>query len=394
MKLTLKNLNRESTLLDRLRAEGIPVPAPCSGSGKCGKCLVNVNGEDVLACRTRLEGDAEITIPDRDARIKGVFDLAVDLGTTNVVFALYDTETGERHAVISRPNAQCAYGADVISRIHACREGHLGELSRIARSQVDSVCDYRRLSVSGNTVMEHIYAGIDPSPIGVPPFEPPERFRDDPVLLPCVSGYVGADTVSGLTVCGAGDYDGLVLYIDFGTNGETALGNRSGFLTCSCAAGPAFESAGNLYGSEIVDETARLLKAGLLGRSGRIKGDSLLSQESVHCVQLAKAAIRAGTEILLNRAGKTYSDISALIIAGEFGNYINVENAMAIGLIPPLEQSLVVKAGNTSLEGAALALSSEGRNRIRALCGRCSYIELSSEPDFTNEFRKYINFDL
>lgn len=381
-------------LLDFLRAESIPVPALCSGRGNCGKCLVNVNGEDVLACRTYLEGDAEITVPDSDGRIEGVFDLAVDLGTTNVVFALYDTLTGERHAVISKPNAQCAYGADVISRIHACREGHLGELSRLVRSQIDSVCEYRKLSVSGNTVMEHIYAVIDPSPIGVPPFEPPERFFGDPVLLPCVSGYVGADTVSGLTACGADEYEGLMLYIDFGTNGEIALGNRSGFLTCSCAAGPAFESAGNLYGSEIVDETARLLKSGNLGKSGRIKGDSPLSQDSVHCVQLAKAAIRAGTEILLSRAGKTYDDISSLIIAGEFGNYINAENAVLIGLIPPVDRSVIVKAGNTSLEGAAMALSGEGRERIRSFAGRCGYIELSSDPDFTNEFRKYINFSL
>ena len=398
MKVTLKNLSGKSPLLSELRDRGIEVSASCGGRHKCGKCRIIANGEEVLACSAYICGDAEVIIPGREEDKKSPYkgngkkyNLAVDIGTTNVVAAILDG--AEIVDIISAPNAQMSFGADVINRIQFCREGHLDELKRLICSQIDSFADYDKISVAGNTVMQSIFRGEDPSPVGIPPFEPSGLFENDEVLMPCISGYVGGDISAGLYASGAARAGGLWLYIDFGTNGEIALGNRNGFITCSCAAGPAFEMSGNLFGSEVVDETAGLLREGKIGRSGKLKGESVFSQDDIRSILLAKAAIRAGTELLLEASCKAASDITKLIIAGEFGKYINFESAKAIGLIPDIEEDKLERAGNASLKGAILALDDSKRREIQSFAKKCGYIELSSSARFNELFLKFLVFN-
>lgn len=269
-------------------------------------------------------------------------------------------------------------------------------------------------------------------------------------LCPCVSGYVGGDLVAGLATVSAGKAAGLTLYLDIGTNGEMALGSGDEWLSCAAAAGPAFEGAelscgmsgsvgaidhvragagdialnvigggeaAGICGSGVIDAVAALLKLGLIGKTGRFaKKEALpahlaerlgsvdgrkafylapgvyLSIDDIRNVQLAKAAIRAGAERLLERAGKRPADIERLIIAGGFGAHINAAAAVAIGLLPQLPPERISYTGNAALAGAALALSGEGRERLCETAALCAYMDLSSDERFGELYLKNVNF--
>lgn len=385
MTIILENLNGKASLLDIIRERGLPVAAPCGGKGKCGRCKVKANGTEVLACSCFPEGRVEVELRDINEYEIHAGTAAVDLGTSNIV-VLLDGKT-----VIKEPNSQCGYGADVITRLEYIRnEGKLGELHSLVSSQIKRMCcGAEKVYVVGNTVMEHIFAEKDPSSIAVPPFAPADLFRNSSGMAPCVSGYVGGDLVAGLTACGADTAEGLWLYVDIGTNGEMALGNKDGYITCACAAGPAFENGmGGFYGSEIIDLLAGALKKGIVGKSGRVKSDFPLTQQNVRDIQLAKAAIRAGAETLLESAGKSAEDITKLIIAGDFGYHINAENAELIGLLPKAKE--IWQPGNSALQGAQIGLYYP--EKLLKTAELCRYLDLSSSEVFSELFLKNINF--
>ena len=283
------------SILNTLRAEDYREPdAPCGGQGTCKKCLVTVTGrvksiegfgerdvenEQLLACRYHPAGDLTVTLQVKEkmnvvttgagtiASGGEGLGFAVDIGTTTVAAFLYDLETGARLGAEGGRNAQRSYGADVISRITCASEGKLPALRDAIRKQIagmaEDLCrktkhdkrEIRRISIAGNTVMEHLFTGLDPTNIGVAPFTPESLFGDhwrasdclpelgidaDVYICPCVAGYVGGDITAGLVASGAPEAEDLWLYVDIGTNGEMGLGNRDGFITCATAAGPAF----------------------------------------------------------------------------------------------------------------------------------------------------------
>lgn len=199
-----------------------------------------------------------------------LYGCAVDIGTTTVVAYLFDLESGERIGAVSELSAQRGYGADVISRIHAVAElgtaplqaaicGQLNEMSRkLAEAAGIKQSEIYAMSICGNTVMEHLLTGLDPSAIAVAPFTPQSLFGDSRspaelsiainpraliYILPCVSGYVGGDITAGVLACGMGAAQKPCLLLDIGTNGEIALGCGEKIYYCSAAAGPAFEGA-------------------------------------------------------------------------------------------------------------------------------------------------------
>jgi uncharacterized 2Fe-2S/4Fe-4S cluster protein (DUF4445 family) len=192
----------------------------------------------------------------------------VDIGTTTVVLYLYDLSTGQRLALRSGQNRQRAFGADVISRVHYANthDDGLAQMTDAIRSQLSgylretcaqvghTVDEVKEIAVAGNTIMEHIFAGLSPSSIAVAPFTPLTLFGDETdgancglpgrvYRFPCVAGYVGGDITAGLLASGAYQSEQPVLFLDIGTNGEMGVGSRDGFLTCATAAGPAFEGA-------------------------------------------------------------------------------------------------------------------------------------------------------
>ena len=206
----------------------------------------------------------------------------MDIGTTTVVCYLVDLASGERLGARSALNAQRAYGADVISRIAAASESPAGLESlrsaiatQIARlielAAIDAGVareDIASIAVAGNTTMLHLLAGVPPDAIARAPFAPVFLGRRETsaaelglvahrtctaILLPGVSGYVGADIVSGMAAVRMGETRGPALFLDLGTNGEIAFGGSEGILCCATAAGPAFEGAGIEMGSAGVD---------------------------------------------------------------------------------------------------------------------------------------------
>lgn len=278
-----------------------------------------------------------------------------------------------------------------------------------------------------------------------------ELFPDCEIYLcPCVSGYVGGDLAAGLATVGGGEAAGLTLYMDIGTNGEMALGDGSDWLSCAAAAGPAFEgaelscgmsgSAGaidrvraadgdmeisviggaeatGICGSGVIDAVAAFLALGLIGKTGRFaKKEALpeklaerlgsaegrkvfylapkvyMSIDDIRSVQLAKAAIRAGAERLLEEAGKSAGDIDRLVVAGGFGAHIDGDAATAVGLLPAVPGERLCYVGNAALAGAALSLCDEGRRRLAETAASCEYLDLSSDEGFADMYLKNINF--
>ena len=262
-----------------------------------------------------------------------LYGTAFDIGTTTVAAYLYCLESGKLLSAGSMMNPQRKFGADVISRIDRAKTSPqaademrslitecVNELTgQLARNAGIGVEDIYAAVFSGNTTMLHLLYGLDASGIAVSPFIPVtcRTIRLDAgelgigmnasgqvILLPCVSAYIGADTVSGVLSSGLYERDGYSLLVDIGTNGEIVLGGRDRLIACSAAAGPAFEGAnitfgmggvtgavdsftqgfrytviGNaaprgICGSGIVDAVAALLDAGAIDETGALADDT------------------------------------------------------------------------------------------------------------------------
>ena len=393
------------------------------------------------------------------SHVMNLFGVAVDLGTTTVALYFLDLVSGRTEKISSFMNPQRAYGADVISRINYCQTtpGGLNELQQSTVSHFNrememfaaghniSTESIVRVVFAGNTTMLHLLLGEDPVPIAQAPFTPPfittqlRRGREtglkvnskaEVITLPCVSAFVGADIVAGLSALNVRSR--RYLFVDIGTNGEIALVTEEVIDACAAAAGPAFEGAnitcgmsarngavssftgpgryrviGNgrpagICGSGIIDATAYLVENGVVDETGymadnfNITGDGRIyvNQNDIREIQLAKSAIYSGMKSLLNRRGLTFSDMDALYLAGGFGNYINIRSALRIGLLPSELEGRIFPVGNSAGIGALLYLKSKqfaGWTGETAL--RTNYIELSNDDNFMVEFAMNMNFN-
>lgn len=263
-------------------------------------------------------------------------------------------------------------------------------------------------------------------------------------LPPNIAGYVGADHVAMLLATDAWRSTGNVLAMDIGTNTEITLTTGGKLYACSCASGPAFEGAhihqgmraapgaiervqiraGNNYlhtisnqppvgicGSGILDAVAEMLGAGIIDIRGALNKkhpsvrntnrmaefllvsaresgngqDIVITREDVHQIQLAKAAIRAGVDVLLKEAGLKEEEIDEFIIAGAFGTYLDLENAVRIGMFPHLPMDRFKQVGNAAGTGARqMLISRQKRQEAVALSRMENYIELTTYPGFTD----------
>jgi uncharacterized 2Fe-2S/4Fe-4S cluster protein (DUF4445 family) len=236
--------------------------------------------------------------------------------------------------------------------------------------------------------------------------------------------------------------EGVSLAIDIGTNTEMCLNCRGRMKSVSCASGPAFEGAHiqfgmraaegaiervhmsgerleiqtigggapvGICGSGLLDGIAQMLQNGVIDPSGRMldhplvrkrndrrefvlverpgEDDITISQKDVRELQAAKTAIRLGIQALLEDAGILETDIDRVIIAGAFGSFIDVQSAIAIGMLPPLPPERYRQVGNAAGTGARLALiSKDKRSTALAIAARDGYIELACIPDFNDKF--------
>ncbi len=274
-------------------------------------------------------------------------------------------------------------------------------------------------------------------------------FNAHVTLGACVAGYVGADTLAAVLACGMHRAQKMQLLIDIGTNGEIVLGSSEKMLCCSAAAGPAFEGAHircgsgaqdgavdhveisdgevnisvlgggeakTICGSGLVDAIAQMLNAGIIDETGRIDEDEIpeeyedrlfdfegnpafslsgeeekgvfISQQDVREVQLAKSAIAAGVQVLMNEMGINFDQVENLYLAGGFGNYIDRESAVEIGLLPIEMRERIIPIGNAAGTGARIMLKNknEWKNSDTTLLDKMRYVELSARADFQKLF--------
>ena len=287
-------------LAEALLRAGYPVNRPCGGRGMCGKCLVTVDGEEVLACRYRVNGDIHVTLPEKKdiVSVTGVTEsftatehqvLALDIGTTTLAMALVSLDSGKVVRRVTRTNPQTSFGADVISRIGHCMSHGASELQRVLIREINamirSLCLSRvpYLYAAGNTTMLHLFCGVDCSSLGKAPYTPVFLEAqtldasslgiegvDTVVTLPGAAAFVGADISAGLGHI-ASPKDGChSLLIDLGTNAEIVLFNRSHALCTAAAAGPCFEGANISCGMSATD-----------GAICRVVGDDPLLCETI-----------------------------------------------------------------------------------------------------------------
>lgn len=328
----IKVKKEEKTLFQILTEHEIFIDAPCGGAGSCGRCRVRflkgapkpVKEEQAvlteqermsgwrLACRTIPQQDCGLLIPlllqadiqaeegyhdvspcnlgtgsgpTADSKKEalpeeysdaGSYGIAVDLGTTTIAAALVGLPGGVRLAACTFVNHQRAFGADVISRIHAANSGKGRALQECIHSDFKQLleelvrragikfCQVTKIAIAGNTAMLHLLAGFSCRTLGEFPFTPVslsslsmpfgELFpwdgdgalaRAEVALLPGISAFVGADITAGVYCSGMTQKKELSLFLDLGTNGEMAIGSSDGILVTSTAAGPALEG-GNI----------------------------------------------------------------------------------------------------------------------------------------------------
>ena len=464
-----------TTVSDAARMAGVTIATPCGGAGRCGRCVVTIDGSSddrVLACMTHVDRDMIVTVPEKDSSkviaamdymqtdiggfspMSGGLGLAVDIGTTTVALDIVDMSDGGCVASDSDVNGQKVIGDDVLSRIQYAADGGTGKMRDLVLSTINDLVsrnvDGGRIEsvyIAGNTTMEHIFAGIDPTPIREEPYMPvvvSSELRgsdsglsvspDARVLtMPCISAYVGGDITSDIVYAGMDRSEGMSLLIDVGTNGEVALGNSDMMIVCSSSAGPAFEG-GNLRsgmmarpgaidsvsmedgrigytviggvepkgicGSGIIDLIAQLYLHGLIDKRGNftdsasitdgrfiLHGDIGISEYEIKDVIMTKAAIFSAARSLVRNIGLEFTDLERIYIAGGFGNFINMESAIALGMFPDVDKDRFVYLGNSSLAGARAALISEDfRRRIDETFARMTYLDLSSDPVFYDEY--------
>ena len=269
--------------------------------------------------------------------------------------------------------------------------------------------------------------------------------------LPGIASYVGADITSGVISSGMCDErEKLTLFVDIGTNGEMTLGDCSWLIACACSAGPAFEGAGVVHGmrategaieevwinsknyeptyrviggikprgicgSGLISLLAEMFVAGVVDKSGNVDltlptdrvrqgehgaeyvvawadetaigEDITITAVDIDNLMRAKAAIYAGFSVLARSVGLSLSDVGQMLIGGAFGQYINVEKAIQIGMLPDMPFDQFHFLGNTSLRGAYMALlSREMRQRVNEVGQMMTYLELSADNTFFDEF--------
>ncbi|NWF98486.1 MAG: DUF4445 domain-containing protein [Nitrospirae bacterium] len=264
--------------------------------------------------------------------------------------------------------------------------------------------------------------------------------------LPCVASYVGGDIVSGVIASKINLSKKISLFMDIGTNGEIVLGNEEWLVTAACSAGPCFEGSGirhgmrategaiesvkiipgtsefvlgvignkkpiGICGSGMIDALTEMFMNGAIDQKGKIiknkfterikegfegpefilykddKREIVLTEVDIENLIRAKAAIFAGISLLLRETGFTFDDIEKIYIAGGFGNYLNIEKAIFIGMLPDIPREKFRFLGNTSIAGAYMCLLSENvRREAEYIAGKMTNIELSVSRGFMDEY--------
>lgn len=321
-----------------------------------------------------------------------------------------------------------------------------------------------KVVIAGNTVMCHLLLGYPYGGLGRAPYTPfdlsmqnmtwraltgKEDISAEVVILPGISAFVGADIAAGMYACGMKP-EKKELLLDLGTNGEMVLGTGTEFLAASAPAGPALEGGNiscgmpavpgavadavlygrntmavktigklppqGLCGTGILGVVYELLIHGLIDTQGILKGPwfekgfpvgketILFTQEDIRQVQMAKAAVRTGVELLVREAGMEWSEISRVYLSGSFGFHLNIEKATALGMLPREVKNKITVVGNSALSGAKACLkdaqkdekreknTSTAEEKICRMASCTRTVSLAECPEFYESYYKYMTF--
>jgi uncharacterized 2Fe-2S/4Fe-4S cluster protein (DUF4445 family) len=402
--------------------------------------------------------------------------IGVDIGTTTIAISLIEAGSKKMCQTVTRINRQRMYGADVMTRIQASVAGKQEELKECITMDLyegigevmeglSGIADQvTTIAIAGNTTMGHLLMGYPCKNLGVYPFSPVNirtirttygevfhsclengiRSETMVVLLPGFSAFVGGDIMAGLLLCRFDQHKEPCMFIDLGTNGEMAIGNKDKIMVTSTAAGPAFEGGniscgvgsvpgaickvaldretkrtefttiGNkaplgLCGTGVIEMVSELLKAEWIDETGRFveeyfqtgfnmgknqAGEELvLTQKDIREIQLAKAAIRAGVETMQKRFGISYHDVAQVYLAGGFGYTMNLDKMFHIGMLPKELAGKIQTVGNSSLGGVHVFLTSEeSERRMEQLLDIATQVELSMDDDFNDLYIENMYF--
>jgi len=402
------------------RIGGVEIDSECGGKGICGKDIIRVEEglqylteiNDVekhfleqhklksgqrLACQAKVVSDTEdikVFIPNF-----GRYTILTDTTDTGVEFDPHGLGELQR-AVIDGVN-------ESLEELEKQLEVEEGEVT-------GNIYD---VVTVGNSTMRSIFFGQNVHDLGVIPFEPtskqaitkkavglglkvhPEAMAYGP---PLIGGHAGADCVADIISTRLYESGEIEMIIDIGTNGEVVIGNRDRIMTASCAAGGAYEgyqikcgvgaiqgaitgvkiedgkakykTLGDtpplgICGSGVIDLLAELFRTGIMNERARIDGDFHLtdrvfvSQDDINQLIMAKAGLRADQDLLVKYYGTNLDEVARIYLAGAFGNYMNVDSAVAIGLLPRTDKGKYIRFGNGALAGARDMLLSQQRRR-------------------------------
>ena len=266
--------------------------------------------------------------------------------------------------------------------------------------------------------------------------------------LPSVAAYVGSDIVAGVLTTRIYTKKEISLFVDIGTNGEVVLGNREWLVCASSSAGPAFEGTGvkhgmragagaieklditpdgsikfktigdkhpaGICGSGLLDTIAELFTNGLIDRTGRFTAyedprftegndgpqfqlvppankhqEIVITQADIDNLVRSKAGVFAAIRVLMNSTQTKVEDIDAIYIAGGFGNFMNVRQAVIVGMLPDVPVEKIRFVGNTSVAGAKTVLMSrKALETAEKIADSMTYFDLMSHSGYMDEFIK------
>ncbi len=473
-------------LLEFLRANGCSITSPCSGNGTCGKCKVRISlkgdhSAPVSSVEAKLLSPQEIQegirlacyqtlcygltvecIEQGEMSILSTFDegllpeisqetnafgVAIDIGTTTVVVALIDCDTGAIVRSERCTNPQVTFGSDVISRVrYANNEGvdtlRKVLLSHIQKAIVSVVKDtpIGTIVVSCNTTMAHSLRANSLTHLGEAPYMIPKNlelldvqlYKDTPVyFFPWVSSFVGGDIVSGAYFSQIYRNSKPQLLVDIGTNGEVLLQTGDTLVATSTAAGPAFEGANitcgcgsipgaisqvsmdgdkivyhtigdtdpiGICGTGLVDVVLLLVQKGIIDSTGYMKEpvditpNVRIYPKDIRELQLAKSAICAGIYTLAEEQGLSLSDIETCYISGGFGTHVSSDHLIELGVLPKELYGKTTVLGNSSLGGAVKLLMEKDFSCIDTIQKQIDTVDLSNNIHFQNRYIGEMHF--
>ena len=406
------------------------------------------------------------------------YGLAVDIGTTTIVGFLVNLATGEILGRASEMNRQITYGEELVTRIsYARRPDGIKALQKSVVEAMNDVIqkltseedvnpeDISDICAGGNTVMNHMFAGLDPAYLELANVEVsrkpiirkakelglhtnPEAYA---YCVPNVSRFLGGDAVGDVLISNMHRSDEISLMVDLGTNGEVVFGNKDWLFSSSCASGPAFEGEGvrhgmrgaqggidhvkiedgtfkaqysvientrpkGICGSGLIDLTAEMFRVGIIDFVGKfvprrthliregkwgleylvvpaeetaIGQDIVITQADLDYVVDSKAAACGAITVLMHKLKIGIWDIRHLYLAGAFGTYTDLDNAMKLGIFPEFPNVEIHPIGNGSLAGAySTLMSMEKRKEANEIAEKMVYVDLLVDAEFIEEYSK------